>query len=180
LKSLSLPTLGISEGLSSLSKLPSLSSLELQGSDSWDPQLSSVGNIKQLTSLRLEAYNFSPSSVPSWIGSLKSLVHLRMYGCNFTGPLPYQIGNLANLKLLEFESCKYTGQPIPPWIGNLTRLTKLAIQGCGSSAGSIPSNIGNLTQLEVIWLRDNNLVGEILTKNLIYFLFCSYLKTCNS
>ncbi|XP_047042841.1 receptor like protein 22-like [Lolium rigidum] len=161
LSSLSLATTGISEGLSSLSKLPSLNSLELHGSNSWDPQLSSVGTIKQLTSLRLQAYGFSRSSVPSWIGSLTSLVYLRMHGCNFTGPVPYQIGNLPNLTLLEFKSCKYTGQPIPSWIGNLSRLTQLEIQGCESSAGLIPSTIGDLTQLEVIRLGYNNLVGKI-------------------
>lgn len=164
LKSLSLSTTRISEGLSSLSKLPSLSSLELHGLSSWDPvgpELSSVGDIRLLTSLRLEDYDFSRSQ-PSWIGNLTGLAYLRMMSCSFTEPVPDQIGTLAKLTLLNFENCNYTGQPVPSWIGNLTRLTKLGIQGC-RHPGSIPSAIANLTWLEVIRLGNNSLVGEILT-----------------
>ncbi|VAI42571.1 unnamed protein product [Triticum turgidum subsp. durum] len=160
LKSLSLTTTRISEGLSSLSKLPSLSSLELHGSSSWDPvgpELSSVGDIRQLTSLRLERYDFSRSQ-PSWIGNLTGLVYLRMKSCSFTGTVPDQIGTLAKLTLLDFENCNYTGQPVPSWIGNLNRLTTLSIQGCRHS-GSIPSAIANLTRLEVLRLGNNSLVG---------------------
>ncbi|XP_044952760.1 receptor like protein 22-like [Hordeum vulgare subsp. vulgare] len=162
LKSLSLSTACISKGLSSLSKLPSLNNLELHGPSSRDPvgpELSSVGDIRQLTSLRLEGYDFSRSR-PSWIGNLTGLAHLRMHGCDFTGPVPDQIGTLAKLTLLDFENCNYAGQPVPSWIGNLTRLTKLGVQGCRHS-GSIPSTIANLTRLEVIRLGNNNLVGKI-------------------
>ncbi|XBH60723.1 hypothetical protein VPH35_115275 [Triticum aestivum] len=162
LKILSLSTTRISVGLSSLSKLPSLSSLELHGSSSWNPagpELSSVGDIRQLTSLRLEGYDLSWSQT-SWIGNLTGLVYLRMNSCSFTGPMPDQIGTLAKLTLLDLENCNYTGQPVPSWIGNLTRLTKLGIQGC-RHPGSIPSAIANLTRLEVIRLGNNSLVGKI-------------------
>ena len=49
---------------------------------------------------------------------------------------------------------------IPPEIGNLTNLTWLYLRG-NNLTGSIPPEIGNLTNLTFFYLRGNNLTGSI-------------------
>ena len=49
---------------------------------------------------------------------------------------------------------------IPPEIGNLTELGFLVLNG-NRIIGSIPQEIGHLTKLENLWLSENNLIGPI-------------------
>ena len=50
--------------------------------------------------------------------------------------------------------------PIPPEIGNLTNLEFIYLQR-NDLSGNIPKEIGNLTNLYVLYLFNNNLTGEI-------------------
>ncbi|XP_014753477.2 receptor-like protein kinase 5 isoform X2 [Brachypodium distachyon] len=159
LKMLSISTIGVSNKLSLIHKLPSLSTLWLYGQDLETPTLSWIGNLSTLTSLVLWGYDFSQLA-PSWIGNLKSLTSLFIMYCNFSGPIPHQIGNLTNLAELKSLDCSYNEQPLPSWIGNLTELTALMLSGCNLS-GPIPSTLGNLMQLRSLQIVDSNLSGEI-------------------
>jgi hypothetical protein len=60
---------------------------------------------------------------------------------------------------LSLGSNQLTGS-IPPEIGNLTNLTELYLFN-NQLTGSIPSEIGNLTNLTKLMLSDNQLSGEI-------------------
>ena len=60
---------------------------------------------------------------------------------------------------LVLEDNQLTGS-IPPEIGNLTNLTYLNLSN-NQLSGSIPSEIGNLTNLTDLSLRNNQLTGEI-------------------
>ena len=57
------------------------------------------------------------------------------------------------------DSTQLTGS-IPPEIGNLTNLTHLYLNW-NQLKGSIPSEIGNLTNLQELFLSDNQLTGSI-------------------
>lgn len=178
LKRLSMSTARISKELPCLlGKLPSLTKLELQGSESGLEKavLSWVGNLKQLTALELVSYDFSESA-PSWIGNLTNLKFLWIWDCNFSGSIiPYQIGNLAKLETLDFRGCEFFGQQIPPWIGNFTKLANLEMDSCGFS-GSIPSTIGNLTQLEYLTISYNN---QLNGKTIYHDCFSYLMHICN-
>ena len=67
--------------------------------------------------------------------------------------------SVLNTTELELISSRLTGS-IPPEIGNLTNLTNLYL-GDNQLTGSIPPEIGNLTNLTRLWLNDNQLTGEI-------------------
>jgi Leucine-rich repeat (LRR) protein len=60
---------------------------------------------------------------------------------------------------LDLSSDQLTGS-IPPEIGNLTNLTYLKLSE-NQLSGSIPSEIGNLTNLTYLYLYDNQLSGSI-------------------
>jgi Leucine-rich repeat (LRR) protein len=60
---------------------------------------------------------------------------------------------------LNLSSNQLTGS-IPPEIGNLTNLEWLVL-GSNELTGSIPSEIGNLTNLIILYLNNNQLTGEI-------------------
>ena len=60
---------------------------------------------------------------------------------------------------LDLRNSGLTGS-IPPEIGNLTNLTYLSLNG-NQLTGSIPSEIGNLTNLNVLYLMYNRLSGII-------------------
>ena len=67
--------------------------------------------------------------------------------------------SIENTDTLDLHSNGLTGS-IPPEIGNLTNLTTLWLWE-NQLTGSIPPEIGNLTNLEMLFLYNNQLTGEI-------------------
>jgi len=63
------------------------------------------------------------------------------------------------LSLIYLLNNQLTGS-IPPEIGNLTNLIILSLNS-NQLTGSIPPEIGNLTNLEGLWLQSNQFTGEI-------------------
>jgi len=68
----------------------------------------------------------------------------------------YSVEDTTSLELYDNEQ---TGS-IPPEIGKLTNLTILNLSD-NQLTGSIPPEIGNLTKLEYLFLNDNQLIGSI-------------------
>ncbi|MEE3195875.1 MAG: leucine-rich repeat domain-containing protein, partial [Candidatus Neomarinimicrobiota bacterium] len=64
-----------------------------------------------------------------------------------------------NLTYLNLGNNQLTGS-IPSEIGNLTNLTSLSLM-INQLTGSIPPEIGNLTNLTGLGLHDNQLTGDI-------------------
>jgi len=65
----------------------------------------------------------------------------------------------GHISRLNLRSNKLTGS-IPTELGNLTQLTRLNLSA-NKLTGSIPTELGNLTQLTKIYLYNNQLCGEI-------------------
>ncbi len=63
-----------------------------------------------------------------------------------------------HIRWIELDENNLTGS-IPPQIGNLTNLNRLVLR-FNNLEGNIPIEVGNLTNLKNLWLRSNKLEGE--------------------
>ena len=97
---------------------------------------------------------------------LLSVLFLIYWGCEDTKEtevtlwgVVYSIESTTEIVINNLDSEGLTGS-IPPEIGNLTNLIKLRLD-FNQLTGPIPPEIGNLTNLEVLSLRDNQLTGSI-------------------
>ncbi|KAK4740951.1 hypothetical protein SAY87_024539 [Trapa incisa] len=88
------------------------------------------------------------------------LEDLNIYGNSFRGPLPKCIGKLSKTLILFSLSINNISGRLPSEIGNLVNLERLLV-GVNSISGTIPPEIGNLTSLRVLVLDRNEFSGEI-------------------
>ena len=88
------------------------------------------------------------------------LRYLSLHSNNITGPIPQGISKLKSLKHLDLSYNKMDG-PINEELGALTGLEYLFLGNNDFSQGKIPDEIRNLTNLEELSLKSNNLNGEI-------------------
>ncbi|XP_028070516.1 probable leucine-rich repeat receptor-like protein kinase At5g49770 isoform X13 [Camellia sinensis] len=149
----------------------------------------SIGNLTKLSNLMLVSCGFS-GPIPETIGSLQQLRVLSLSSNSFSGPIPPSIGNLFNLYWLDLTGNKLSGT-IPVSNGNtpgLDKLVKAKHFHCGRNqlsgeippqlfnsnmslihvifdnntlSGKIPSTIGQVRTLEILFLSNNQLTGPL-------------------
>ena len=143
-----------------------------------------IGQLSNLRSLSLGG-NVLSGSIPSSIGNLTQLRSLWLYDNQLSGSLPVAIGSLTNLQLLQLDQ-NTLGGTLPAAMTNLTQLDTLDLSGnqflgpldpaLGSPnlvylnvevndfSGSIPTQLGNLTNLQFVNLGNNDFSGSIPTQ----------------
>ena len=144
----------------------------------WDcVEVNSEGRVVALELPCKSGYGAWFGTIPPEIGQLTHLEVLRIsVGSRIHGPLPPEIGQLRNLRVLDLSHHRlgydrdrlityrkasegwrennphYGGHPIyslPAELGNLTNLEVLNLDS-GDFAGEIPPDLGNLTNLKVL------------------------------
>ncbi|KAL0408732.1 UNVERIFIED_CONTAM: hypothetical protein Sradi_1807600 [Sesamum radiatum] len=144
-----------------------------------------VINLVDLTRLNLR-WNKLQDAIPPEIGELKQLTHLYLSFNNFKGGIPRELANLPELRYLQLHVNRLTGR-IPPELGALQNLRHLDLgnnhlvgtlrelirfEGCFPSlrnlylnnnylTGGVPSQLANLTNLEILYLSYNKMAGII-------------------
>ncbi|KAG6423647.1 hypothetical protein SASPL_114049 [Salvia splendens] len=106
------------------------------------------------------AQNYLTGALPRRISELTRLRYLDLNGNNFSGGIPASYGTFQKLEVLALVENLLEGV-IPSFLCNVTTLKMLNLSYNPFSPGRIPPEIGNLTNLEVQWLTQTSLTGEI-------------------
>ncbi|KAG2687690.1 hypothetical protein I3760_09G063300 [Carya illinoinensis] len=118
-----------------------------------------VSTCRSLQHLDL-SQNLLTGELPHTLADLPSLRYLDLTGNNFSGDIPDTFGRFQELEVLSLVYNLLDGT-IPAFLGNISTLKMLNLSYNPFVPGGIPPELGNLTNLEVMWLTDCNLVGEI-------------------
>ncbi|KAM0058353.1 putative protein kinase RLK-Pelle-LRR-XI-1 family [Helianthus debilis subsp. tardiflorus] len=117
-----------------------------------------ISALRSLKSLVIPS-NFISGELPATIANCADLRVLNVSSNNITGEVP-DLSKLINLEILDISDNYFTGE-FPNWTGNLTGLTALSLGDNNFESSGIPENIGNLKNLNFLYLRGSQLTGEI-------------------
>ncbi|KAK3404332.1 hypothetical protein EUGRSUZ_K00641, partial [Eucalyptus grandis] len=146
---------------SAIFHLPKLQYLSVPSNVHLTGRLPKFNSSSSLEELQLAFTGFS-GELPASIGILPSLSYLDVTSCEFSGSIPASLANLSNLKDLAVSGNPFTAQSISSisWVWTKKKLTFLALQMI-NLYGEIPPSIGNLSQLDMLFLGGNQLNGVI-------------------
>ncbi len=143
----------------SLCSITALTYLNL-GINSFDGAIpESIGNLVNLTWLGLYT-NPLEGNLPQGLFNLTNLENLYIFYTNIDGAIPSSISAFSKIKVLHLYQNKHTG-PLPSELFGLVTLTNLAVSNNVTLNGSIPPEIGNLTNLTELWLNGNDFSGQL-------------------
>ncbi|KAI9070749.1 hypothetical protein K1719_047288 [Acacia pycnantha] len=114
--------------------------------------------LPSLSVLRLENNHFY-GAIPNSVGTLYHLQSIHLNNNNLSGNLP-PLMNSSNLLFIDFGQNNLNGT-LPSWIGRyLHNLIGLRLRA-NKLQGSIPTNLCNLQDLQILDLSRNNITGNI-------------------
>eukprot|EP00980_Cylindrotheca_fusiformis_P005949 scaffold1262_cov106-Cylindrotheca_fusiformis.AAC.6 len=145
----------------------SISMLDNNLSGKIPPEIDIVGDKLEQINLNSNMIYMTGSDYDAFTGpNIKNLKKLLMndnYLSGSTG-LPTQLSQLTNLEKLAMSYNLLHGELESdlnnPVLGSLTKLTHLEVESCFLS-GSIPEAVGNMTNLEQLYLRRNSLESNL-------------------
>ncbi len=164
-----------------LTTLDQLGTLYLGRNELSGPIPPEMANLQQLTILALHD-NQLTGTFPVELTTMEQLDVLSLHSNPLTGPIPPEIDNLSNLSDLGIGWTQITGS-IPPELANLSQLKKLRVFGMPLTRADIillgkipleelsfldisfpeglPPELGNLINLQSLFLTGNDLIGPI-------------------
>jgi Leucine-rich repeat (LRR) protein len=168
-----------------LSRLENLTAVDLSSNFLNGTIPPELGNSLTIQGLNF-AYNKLTGGIPAELGNIASLALLNLTGNMLTGPLPATLGNLTGLSRLDLSNNDLSGD-IPAALANLVSIVGLnlaknkltgTIAGLlsestvwhqaqslnlsfNSLSGLLPADLGILTGLAILDLRNNNFNGHI-------------------
>ncbi|CAL5089086.1 unnamed protein product [Urochloa decumbens] len=119
----------------------------------------SIGKLANLVKLGLYRARLS-GLIPSSLGNLTQLNAIIAYSNNLEGPIPANLGKLRNLYILDLSANYRLNGSIPKEI-LLPSLSSILDLSYNSFSGTLPSEVGNLVNLNQLILSRNQLAGHI-------------------
>ncbi|XP_026409468.1 MDIS1-interacting receptor like kinase 2-like [Papaver somniferum] len=144
---------------SEIGLLANLRILKLHKNPLEGPIPSSIGNLKMLQTLSLAYVNLN-SSIPDELGLCTNLTFLELSSTNLQGTLPPSMSSLIQLTDFAISSNQLSGEIQPYLLSNWTQLVSLQLQG-NFFTGTIPTEVGLLRNLNVLYMHKNKLSGPI-------------------
>ncbi|MCO5575715.1 hypothetical protein L7F22_029518 [Adiantum nelumboides] len=120
------------------------------------PELS---NISTLHILQLDNNHFS-GSIPSSYRNMSTLIKLSLRNCNLTGTIP-DLSALSSLKYLDLSNNQLTGR-LP---ANLSQTLTTISLAYNELDGELPAIYYELRGLEILFLQNNSLDGNVTSEN---------------
>ncbi|CAL9115672.1 unnamed protein product [Musa textilis] len=147
-----------------LGDLTKLISLDLWSNNITGSIPETIGCLQSLRFLRL-GFNAITEQIPKTIGRLHRLQVLDMSYNNLSGPIPMTMGGLCNLIVL-FLSHNNIGGELTNLFDDLSTCSHGAslsflFLGNNNLSGIIPTSMGQLSQLQILYISSNLLVGNI-------------------
>ncbi|KAL3509298.1 hypothetical protein ACH5RR_028699 [Cinchona calisaya] len=143
----------------SISSCKSLTYLDLSENLIDGPVPYTLSDLPHLRYLNLDA-NYMSGDIPASFGKFRRLETLIMTGNFFNGTISPFLGNITSLKRLQLAYNPFRPSQLAPELGNLTNLEDLWLTNCGLF-GSIPSSFGKLSRLVNLDVAENGLTGSI-------------------
>jgi len=116
--------------------------------------------LRFLKTLTMEDNQFE-GSIPSQIGMLTQLREFRVNNNKMKGFLPTEIENMRSLETLHIYGNKFGG-PMPSQVGGMRELREFWAHS--NEFNLIPSELGTLEKLEILYLEKNKFRGVIPTE----------------
>ncbi|XP_042415359.1 receptor kinase-like protein Xa21 [Zingiber officinale] len=118
-----------------------------------------IGRLRRLQWLTLDENNLS-GKIPPSVGNLTQLYYLTAPYNTLRGPIPATIGRLQSLTYLVLSN-NFLHGAIPEEVANLTVLSDTIDLRFNLLTGSLPSDLGNLKNVENFFVSGNRLRGQI-------------------
>ncbi|GMP63471.1 hypothetical protein CsSME_00025149 [Camellia sinensis var. sinensis] len=165
--SITLASVGLTGQLSGdIQGLSELQTLDLSDNKGLTGSLPrSIGNLTKLSNLSLSSNSFS-GPIPPSIGNLFNLYWLDLTGNKLSGTIPVSNGNTPGLDKLVKAKHFHCGRnqlsgEIPPQLFNSNMSLIHVIFDNNTLSGKIPSTIGQVRTLEILFLSNNQLTGPL-------------------
>ncbi|XP_057821446.2 receptor-like protein kinase HSL1 [Cryptomeria japonica] len=104
--------------------------------------------------------NILVGELPDFISKLTNLQYLDLSSNNFSGIIPPGFGNLPKLQVLSLHA-NLLNSTVPAYLGNLTSLVQLNLAWNPTITGTLPPELGNLINLENLWVAACSIGGKI-------------------
>ncbi|KAK8681490.1 hypothetical protein V6N13_053892 [Hibiscus sabdariffa] len=142
-----------------LCRLPSLRFISLANNSINSYLPPQISTCQSLTTLDL-SLNLISGPLPPSLAEIPTLRNLILVMNNFSGPIPPTFAYFQSIQVLNLAGNLLNGT-VPAFLSNVSTLKQLYLGYNSFSPGFIPSQFGNLTNLEQLFLADCNLVGQI-------------------
>ncbi|KAK3000123.1 hypothetical protein RJ639_024686 [Escallonia herrerae] len=140
-------------------RLPFLSALSLPNNSINSSLPPSVSACRSLTLLDLSE-NLLAGPIPRTLPDMPNLKHLNLDGNSLTGEIPESFGSFRGLETLGLAGNLLTGT-VPGFLSNVTSLKSLQLAYNPFRPGRLAPRLGNLSNLETLWVSQCNLWGQI-------------------
>mmetsp|Transcript_2285 Transcript_2285/g.3583 ORF Transcript_2285/g.3583 Transcript_2285/m.3583 type:complete len:637 (+) Transcript_2285:84-1994(+) len=144
----------------SFSSLTNLNTLIIDGTGITGTIPEFIAEMKSLEVLSAKYTLDAASTIPTFLGSLTNLVEIGLSSCALTGTIPPELALCTNLENLWLGNNKLTGT-LPPELGDLTNLKLFGLAYNRGIYGMVPTEYGELEELEILQLVDTELSGAL-------------------
>ena len=127
-----------------------LKSLQIKLSTSEVPSF--IGDLTELTSLKLSNHFQQKSSLPACLSNLKKLKKLTLYVWHIATPLPDIFGEMKSLTYLDLSLVQGISK-LPRSFGKMAALKELRLSTC-EELEELPATFGKLKRLKMLYITE--------------------------